>query len=168
MQAANAARFARGGEAKKNYLESTRDRARGAIDVHSTFYGKEDPPNILGNKGIVTDGDAQETTYYEFQDAPAYWGTSSPMKVTPDGDVRIEELTKFVDRAVPITKDQFDAMKARLDAKDAPGPGPLFVVHPDDLQTEEQKDALAGHVAQRALELVNDLRKRDGKPPLKE
>lgn len=45
---------------------------------------------------------------------------------------------------------------------------PLFVAHPDDLQTEEQKDALADHVADVVVELVNAELERRGKPPLKE
>jgi hypothetical protein len=45
---------------------------------------------------------------------------------------------------------------------------PLFVVHPDDLETEEQKDALGDHVADAVVDLLNEELKRRGEPPLKE
>jgi hypothetical protein len=112
---------------------------------------------------------ADETTYYEYNGNPAYVTGGKYRRVLPDGsETRIEELAAFHHEATPITKAEFDERTGRKDAADVPPGTPLFVAHPDDLKTEEQRDALAGHVADRVVDLVNILRKRAGKPPLKD
>lgn len=59
---------------------------------------------------------SDETKFYEYEGSPAYWRGGAIRRVTRTGEVRVEEIVKFMHEATKITEAEYDARVAKLSA----------------------------------------------------